>query len=1614
MCKEALKDDSSNDNVHVNCIKGISAQNNAHGSCNFTQITAAALSSITVNNKISDVIIFFHVSRHCDSCVVVGVHPIPVGTEHNKKSKKSSNNITATDVLVNSRYPNNSNHHVQSSAPSVRSSSSAGGSPVSKSSKRQDSSHAKSDRSSASANSIGSVETINIKMDKCIITPSTIKIIPDRKTSSGSVMLGGSLLDVKSGESTPALFTLSYRYVARSDCVSFDTRNWYVTRQTFSDVFSRTILSSLTPVYPNEEGNDTAGNSAATISAIDVNPPPVSSSVWTIAAATLDNRVKILPFFGCGGDRGENYSDGEVDYEACGLDGDPSCGVLLKGANFGNFTKELFCDEGNKSSGSSSDSSAQNTGITTSVTTSADLDLFNTPEKKRPGKMGFSTTPTTATLTPTTLPSTPLTPVDPMISAVKKKADSVVIPTRIKIFITGSSSNSTSSKAIIIGFFTRKGGVFWDVSQVDFSRRSLPQAPPLNSSSNDNHSSHSNENQSNHSSSTANTHPPRNSASSSHTGHKKIQQSPAIHYFACVPVNEKIYETSSISEAVVDVHVDFAFIHVSNAAPPVVAGLFDLYTRNQKFKTLLSIFALKLPEMDDGKVTMTTSTAPNSTATAAAAGAATTSESNDRKKHTEKSSIILSERWLTFSQPRTTNTNLLSYSSSETPFLSCEDNFQNIESRKLDLFRFCFDKFVCSDGRGLRCDGKLYDDQQSPVVYHVKHGLQGGVNFNGVPTPILRHWLVETHPTKGGATSSNSDFPKGGGKTRVVCDLTCSTRTRSQQPGGNTSSQHLSPYRIATSPCGNFVAVLFISFEQSLQSDEEELKAPPTVIAMTLLDLRKNLQTFKLSRGRDVSWLTSNDVVILGDGGLAVKFGNKISPIAPQNQPKSQDDQDKGSAVCWRIFGLKIRRRVIYAMADWTLVLGSVTSNDLTASASTSTAPSIISWDNPKYHLFHGEEASAACERKDSICVGTNRRVLLLSAETMVALHVFELSSSKPVSTFFPIGESCTIFLDGTKLWYIFDSDAKVVLSNVTGIPLAVLPDRLVYINEATVMNSTTETSSNVILSSEVVTKPLFLLETLIVACIKQGVSKEVILNVIKTFGRKTDWLPFKEGEGCGLRGIGITTYAVQILVENNLSELAQYFLGTSVIDRTVLNLPPWVLADRGADWILSADASIEGCWESDNFYSNPTKHDPNFKKHDLLLLDSAEEWTGRSRIGLKGESEDDGVKTLAEILAAERKEKEKEEEEAGGEENGNGWVKDVGASRKDIDNVGGYWRFSEKEEDNKVADLSKYENDGYLYGTNVSLSETSAPCDEGDQGKIRMLYDVVDGGFGVVCNRGGSLDVGFGFGQSDAEKNKKRMKCTIEFWIRPAEGGEVDEDEKGCCIARRVILGEGEGLESGFETRAGEEKCLWKLFLKKKTKKLSFVVGNEIVETDEEAIKMDGWNHICITMDSSGSGGGGGGGGGGVSCEVIFFIKAAKRGTGVATFGCQEFDKTALYFSGTEVGPGTRFTELRVWDCRRSEEGINELMYECLPQAEIKKKMIVKIGGGGQGGAIKKPPLPAVGLAKPRGGAGMGIVAPLSKPAGAGGGGGESAAARRRRTMEAKRAKKALGENEK
>jgi hypothetical protein len=107
------------------------------------------------------------------------------------------------------------------------------------------------------------------------------------------------------------------------------------------------------------------------------------------------------------------------------------------------------------------------------------------------------------------------------------------------------------------------------------------------------------------------------------------------------------------------------------------------------------------------------------------------------------------------------------------------------------------------------------------------------------------------------------------------------------------------------------------------------------------------------------------------------------------------------------------------------------------------------------------------------------------------------------------------------------------------------------------------------------------------------------------------------------------------------------------------------------------------------------------------------------------------------------------------------------------------------------------------LYGTEFSSVEaTTSSADEGEEGKVHLLHDLVfregaprDVATGVFVHaaRGDSLDVGM----LHTPQNKSRRKCTIEFWYHiPQAHLVVDE----IILARRSLF---------FEDNEPSQLCL-------------------------------------------------------------------------------------------------------------------------------------------------------------------------------------------------------------
>jgi hypothetical protein len=394
--------------------------------------------------------------------------------------------------------------------------------------------------------------------------------------------------------------------------------------------------------------------------------------------------------------------------------------------------------------------------------------------------------------------------------------------------------------------------------------------------------------------------------------------------------------------------------------------------------------------------------------------------------------------------------------------------------------------------------------------------------------------------------------------------------------------------------------------------------------------------------------------------------------------------------------------------------------------------------------------------------------------------------------------------------------------------------------------------------------------------------------------------------------------------------------------------------------------------------------------REEILLLDKFEEWLGRRRptvLGKEGAemAAESGEKTLADILSEAAQDRDEEKSTGDGAPNSelaDGWVEGVGAGRNDEDNLSLYLRFSEgAEEDCNLSDgfedLSKYEQRAFVCGSDsLALEATSSSADEGEAGKVKLLYDLVFSdlsgytdvrGLFVAADRGSSLDVGM----LHDDDHDSRQRCTIEMWYRLPQASEVSDE---IVLARRSLAGEGED-PSRLCAASEREGLLWELVVLP-SGRLQFRASGGGTLTSEMEENVDGlssvqemeddgglvswqredgiggWNHVCLTFSSKGQHNIN-------DCQVSLLMKGAPVTSKLITIvppGLKSekeatdtnildevLTRSTLMF-GLAAPAGFRLTEIRAWSCERSEDDVKLMMAEYLRAAETRKKFKVKI----------------------------------------------------------------------
>ncbi|KAL7430349.1 hypothetical protein ACHAXH_002811 [Discostella pseudostelligera] len=428
----------------------------------------------------------------------------------------------------------------------------------------------------------------------------------------------------------------------------------------------------------------------------------------------------------------------------------------------------------------------------------------------------------------------------------------------------------------------------------------------------------------------------------------------------------------------------------------------------------------------------------------------------------------------------------------------------------------------------------------------------------------------------------------------------------------------------------------------------------------------------------------------------------------------------------------------------------------------------------------------------------------------------------------------------------------------------------------------------------------------------------------------------------------------------------------------------------------------------------------PLGNQENLLELNDFEDWLGRCCPAVLGKDSvaiaaTTGERTLADILSAAAR----DEEEFGAVATGNElspssrkqrWVEGVGEGRSDEDNLSLYIRFSEGADEDVnwksdgFTDLTKYAHVARLYGGDLATVEaTTSSVDEGEEGKVRLLFDLVyheraprekPTGLVVEAPRGGSLDVGMLHGA----QYSSRKRCTIELWYHLPQA-HVMTDE--IILVRRSLLYEENDDASKLCMPDEKHNTLWELavlptgLLELRSGAGSVVTSATYADDIDDGIVSweredggGGWNHLCLVMSSLSN-----------SKATEFSASILMNGSvvvpgailSVSPFGSdpghelrqveidESMERSVLIFG---IGPsiGYRMTDLRVWACQRSEDDIKTMMYEYLRDAEMKKKLKVNIRKGAK--KVTDQNIAPIRLRQPESKKGFALAPPPKSPA--------------------------------
>lgn len=425
--------------------------------------------------------------------------------------------------------------------------------------------------------------------------------------------------------------------------------------------------------------------------------------------------------------------------------------------------------------------------------------------------------------------------------------------------------------------------------------------------------------------------------------------------------------------------------------------------------------------------------------------------------------------------------------------------------------------------------------------------------------PIQKHYLLRTYvgDDKKHSYSENTDGEEvtGGGFSEVICEISCA---RDAGP----------PHRIVN--FGNIVCVFF----SPVVSQDLSYSSHATKFTVLKADHEKEKNGIQyLYDGRDVAFLSTNKIVVLSQDGYYIEImsfnGTKwevLGTVAIYNISGHTFE-------CQRIFTLftTSQKQLLlvgkHESLDQTVLMTidyTILDRKQQLFLSEDEEPINVICIQGKLTLESEEVFNVIClpeepfTQQKCFAIATERRVAIVCRSSMKIISFTKSSQYHP--SLVPIGSHCVAYFSGNKLRYLcclpkYFEGILATLPDSTVLIVGVRPDRFMYLSSHTNSRLVEKKDELNQVKIEIpITKPLFLLEPLICNALSQykddwsGINsnskfQNLLREIMDRFGRKSSAFPYRDGEGIGLQGVGITSRTFEVLNHYGCKEASTFLL---------------------------------------------------------------------------------------------------------------------------------------------------------------------------------------------------------------------------------------------------------------------------------------------------------------------------------------------------------------------------------------------------------------------------------------------------------------------------------------